>query len=177
MAHVSRFKKRRSDRSGFDYLENQLVKDGPYRVGADELDEPPPSKRSLGGEGDIALGDARTVGNFTSSVTPSAQPASVTNPTLYITAAGGITPSFVHPFMQVAGSNANITISANPSVVRGQEGQLLTLYGVGSTITLNHGNGVNLMGSTRCVLDSGAVLTLYYSTSNTVWNETSRGRF
>ena len=175
MPHVSRFKKRSSDRSGFDYFEYELVKDAASRVAAEELDTPPPSKKSLGGEGDVALGDARTPGNFGTSGA-SDTPSTSDNPTVYVTAAGGISPTFVHPWMRVVGSNANVNLSANPQVTAGVEGQLLTLEGVGSTITLDHGTGLNMMGSGSFLMTSGAVISFWYSSSNSVWNETSRFR-
>ena len=172
MPHVSRFKRRNSDRSGFRYYEYELVKDLPWKVGIDEFDTPPPSKRSLGGEGDVS-GDIRASGNFGDAGTLET-PTGLDNPIVFITAAGGVSPSFVHPFMRISGSNATVDITANPQVVAGQEGQLLTLICVDSSVTFDHGTGLSLMGSSRFVMSSGAIMTLWYSTSNSVWNETSR---
>ena len=179
MPHLSRFKKRSSDRSGFDYFEYQLVKQEPWRVGAEEFDRPPPSKRKLGGEGDRAgepLVDATASTWVASSL---GVPVSVDNPTVYITAAGGISPSFVHPWMRLSGSNGAVSITATPQIVRGQEGQLLTFQVVDSSITISHGsaNAVNFMDSRGTLqLTSGMVLTVRYSTSNLAWNETARYR-
>lgn len=172
---ISRFKKRVSDRSGFDYKEIQLIRDDGELVGPDEFDTPPPSKQPLGGEGDNSGGDTRSNSNF-SSISTTDTPTALLNPTFYITAAGGITPSFSNPWMNVVGSNNAITISANPSIVSGAEGQILTLFGVGSSITLNNANGISLMGSSNIVIDSGVNITFMYNTANNVWNETSRGR-
>ena len=179
MPHLSRFKKRVSDRSGFDRFESELVKQGPWKGGAEEFDRPPPSKLNLGGEGD-ASGEPRVNATASTWVASSlGVPVSVDNPTVYITAAGGISPSFVHPWMRLSGSNGAVTITATPQLVRGQEGQVLTLQVVDSSVTISHGsaNAVNFMDSRGTLqLTSGMVLTLYYSTANLAWNETARYR-
>ena len=168
MSKHDRFQKKVSDRSGFDYLKRELVKDGSSQVGPDEKDEPPPSKISLGGEGDISRG------SYFRSSTSTAIDADKENPTFFITAVGGITPTFSHPYMRVTGSNDAITISANPSISIGRESQVLTLFCTDSSITINNGNGVSLMGSATCRLDSGSVIVFMFNTANNVWNETSR---
>lgn len=161
MPRISRYKRRNSDRSGFTFYDIELVKDGPWKVAGEDYDAPPLSRVPLGGEGDITPG--------------SSTPASA-NPTVYLTAAGGITPSFTHPWMMVSGSNGAVTLVANPQIARGREGQMLTLQVVDSSVTLTHGTGVNLMGSLGTVtIRSGGVITLLYTTGGTVWNETSRG--
>ena len=175
MDRISRFKLRDSDRSGFTFKEQSLIKDGTWKVGAGERDTPPPSKLSLGGEGDASLGDALTANSF-GVVQITSPPAAYDHPITYITAAGGITPSFVHPWMYVVGSLDTITVTANPQVGVGTEDKQLTLYGVGSSIRLSHGTGLILTGSAPMVLDSGDILTLMYSTGDTAWIETSRGR-
>ena len=166
MARVSRFKQRDSERSGFTALERELVKDKGRWVHPEELDAPPPSKRSLGGEGEIAQGQMRIS-------TATTIPTEAENPTAYITAAGGITPN-PHPYMRIAGSNAAVTITANPQIVAGKQSQVLTIFCVGSDVTLSHGTGFNLMGSSGFVMRSGAILNLMYGTADNVWQETSR---
>ena len=173
MPHISKYKKRSSDQSGFDGFEIGMVKQGPYKIFPDEFDNPPPSKKSLGGEGDVAQGEAR-IGADWLSISDTDTPATSDTPTTFITAAGGISPSFVHPFMRVSGSNAAITISANPQIVAGREKQILTLAGVGSNITISNGSGVALMGSAPLVIQSGVTVTFYYTTAGNVWWETSR---
>lgn len=175
MPHVSRFRKRRSDRSGFDYYETQLVKDKGLWLTPEELDQPPPSKRSLGGEGDVTATGTRANSTFTVA-NAETTPTELDNPTVYITAAGGITATKTHPWMQVTGSNAAVNISANPQISAGRERDVLTLRGVGSNITLENGAGLSMMGSVPFVLESGRTITFYYSTANNAWNETSRGK-
>ena len=174
MARLSRFKKRVSDRSGFDYYEHELVRDKQSLVGSDELDTPPPSDKPLGGEGDINQGDMRA--STFASITETDTPSESDNPTVYITAAGGITPSFVHPWMNISGSNGTVNITADPQIVLGREGQILTIQCVDSSVTLDHGTGLNMMGSGSLLLSSGSIVTFYYSTANNVWNEASRFR-
>lgn len=179
MPRISRFLKKSSDRSGFDGFRIQFVKDGPWIVAGEEKDAPPPSRFSLGGEGDLA-GEARTSSSFAgvpAVVTDTA--AGLGQLTTYVTAAGGITPTFTHPWMRVTGSNAAITISAVPNIVRGKQDQILTVECVDSAVTLTHGsaNAVNLMGSLGALqLQSGMTVTFIYNTANQAWNEASRYR-
>ena len=51
--------KKDSDRSGFTYFKRELVKDDGKWVHPDELDEPTPTKRYIGGEGESNLGEQR----------------------------------------------------------------------------------------------------------------------
>ena len=172
MPHVSRFKKRSSDRSGFDFFERELVKDGPWKVAADDYDTPPPSKKSLGGEGDVS-GSPRSNSAFT--VANTEVPTEVDNPLVFITAAAGITPS-THPFMRIGGSLSTIDITANPQIAAGKEGQVLTLVLAASNITLDHGTGLNMIGSIGYVMRSGDISVFQFHSAGTVWDETSRQR-
>lgn len=174
MAKTYRFKKRDSDRSGFTYKEIQLVKDEGFLVGPDEFDAPPPSRISLGGEGDIS-GDPRP--NSTTYTTPS----DVDKPVRYVTAAGisfteDINADDSNPVNQgwlyISGSNQNVTVTANPQIPAARHGQMLTLQCIGSSVLLNSGNGLSLR--THYNMDSGAILNLFYSATNNLWNETSR---
>lgn len=146
-----------------------MRKDRGLWFGLDEWDEPPPSKLSLGGEGEISYGPYFNASTdiFTIAVDKS-------NPTFFITAAGGITPDFTHHYMRVTGSNTAVNISANPQIAVGRNEQVLVLFGVGSDITLENGNGLALMGSAPFVLGSGNAITLIYNTAYVAWQETSR---
>lgn len=175
MARISRFKLRDSDRDGFTRREIGMLKDGAWKVGPDEFDLPPLSKRSLGGQGDISASDALIANSF--GITQiTTIPAGYDNPITYVTAAGGITPSFVHPWMAVSGSLNNVTVTANPRIAAGVEGNRLTLVGAGSTITLPDGLGVALAGSATYVVALSSILCLVYTASNGAarWQETSR---
>jgi len=166
MSKSNRFRKRISGRSGFDYLEKETIKEKGVWIGSDERDDPPPSRISLGGEGDVSRGSY-----FRESTSSAVENE---NPTFYITAVGGITPTFSHPYMRVVGSNGAVTITANPKIASGAEGNVLTLFCTGSNISINHGNGVNLVGSKNLLMQSGSVAVFMYNTANNAWNETSR---
>ena len=178
MPRISRFLLYDSDRSGFKHFKIELVKDGPYFVEGEEFDTPPPSRVPLGGEGDIS-GEFRSNSDFTDGATATDTANVSIHPTVYITAAGGITPSFTHPWMRVTGSNAAVTISTTPQIARGRQGQILTLQCVDSAITLAHGsaNAINFMDSRGTLqLTSGMVITFIYNSGSQVWWEASRYR-
>ena len=165
MSRSDRFKKRTSDQSGFDYLEREMAKEDGIWIGTDERDDPPPSKISLGGEGEISQG-----AYFRSSTSTAVENE---NPTFYITDSGGITPNYNHPYMRVSGSNSAITIVANPQIAIGQEGNFLTLFCTDSGIRIVNGNGVATVGSAHIQMTSGSVSVFMFNTANNAWNETS----
>ena len=162
-----RFKLRNSGRSGFTYLAHEMIKEGGVWIGPDERDEPPPSRLSLGGEGDINRG------SYFRDSTSTAIDSNRENPTFYITDSG-ISPITNHPYMRVTGSNGAVTITANPSIAVGREGQVLTLFCTDSSITINNGNGVSFVASQNLLLNSGGVAVFMFNTANNAWNETSR---
>ena len=172
MPNVSRFKRRNSDRSGFKHYEIDLIRDKGFLVAGNEFDTPPPSELPLGGEGDLS-GDPRSSSDFTISNVNTAVPD---KPTYYITAAGGISADLSRAWMNVTGSNAAVTITSNPRISQGKESDILTLFCTDSQITIQNGNSVATVGSVPVVLTSGSYVTFIYNTSNTAWNETSRGR-
>ena len=172
MARISRFKLRDSDRDGFTRKERSLVKDAPWKVGAEEHDTPPPSKRSLGGEGDVNTGESLPGNDF--QIGDLATPAAYDHPLNYITAAGGITVSTAHPWMYVVGSLANVTLSADPQITAGVEGQQLTLVGAGSAVTLVNSAGCALWQGRPFRVDSGSIIVLMYNTAGSLWTELSR---
>ena len=173
MPHVSRFKKRNSDRSGFAFFERELLTDKPWKVAPEEYDTPPPSKKSLGGEGDIS-GEPRANSAFT--VANTAVPTEVDNPVVYVLAAVSIAPS-LHPFMRITGSNAAVNLTADPQVVAGREGQVLTLLCIDSSVTLDDGTGLTMLGGVGYQMRSGDISVFFYHTGGTTgWQETSRQR-
>ena len=172
MPHISWFKLRNDDRTGYKKREIELVKDGPYKVAQDQYDVPPPSRKSLGGEGDIS-GEPRDNSRFDLAGTANLLAVNQI-PTSYITAGGGITPNLNHAWMYVTGSGADVDLTADPQIARGAEGDVLTLVGVGYSITLDNGTGLNLMGSAQFVMGSGDVIGLIYNSGNTAWSETFR---
>ena len=162
-----RFRKATSQRSGFDGLEIELINDEGFEIFGDEFDEPPPSRESLGGEGEVSTSP------YQRTTTSLAIDSDRQTPILYVTAAGGVSVQTGHPFLNIVGSNQNITVSANPQITRGLQSQILTLYGVGSTVTFTNGNGVATINSAPMVIGSGTVINFIYLTGGTVWQVTS----
>lgn len=163
-----RYRKRVSGRSGFDYLAHEMIKENGVWIGPDERDDPPPSRLSLGGEGDINRG------SYFRDSTSTAIDSDRENPTFYINSDNGITPISNHPYMRVTGSNGAIEIASNPQIAAGREGQVLTLFCTDSSILITNGNGVSLMASQNLLLNSGGVAVFFFNTANNAWNETSR---
>lgn len=176
MSTKSRYKKRDSDRSGFTHLERDLIRDEGVLVAPDEFDSPPPSKKSLGGEGDISPGNTRVDSDTYTT------PSDLDIPVYYITAVGGITfterifrsngEQTNYGYLRVAGSNGNIDVTANPQVSSSRHGVQLTIECVGSSIILENGSGLSLRSMFN--MDSGAILNLFYSETTNLWQETSR---
>ena len=171
----SKFLKETSQRSGFDnwdfdsttfHKRWEGIKDKGILVSPEEHDEPPLSKKSLGGA-DIVRSNQRPNGDTTTT------PSSTAEVTHYITAAGGITiPSTWSSGLRflIVGSNENITVSASPQIATGQSGQTIAIECIGSSVLLQNGNGLTLRRSFN--MDSGAILNLVF---NSTWIETSRG--
>lgn len=172
MSRSERFRLKLSDRSGFQYKKIELVKDGASWVGPDEYDEPPPSRISLGGEGDISQGVYFNASTSTAIF--------YENPTFYIDGNSSLSAPNeslpkTNPYMRVSGSNGAVTLSANPAINAGAVGQVLTLFCTDSSITINNGNGVSLMASRPMVMNSGSTISFIYTDSGNAWQETSRG--
>ena len=172
-----RFLKYSSDRSGFDnwaydgktfHKKWEYVKQTGLTLQPEEYDVPPPSTRPLGGA-DIS-GNLRT--NWDTTSVP---PVSAIN-IQYITAAGGIASVFGVDVVYVTGSNQAVDITANPQVSAGKPQQIMGIQCVGSNITLQDGSGLTLIAGQQFVMDSGAVITMFYNATDSTWHETSRGR-
>ena len=169
------FRKRDSDRSGMTYKKIQLVKDNGVLVGPEEFDTPPPSDVSLGGEGDISPGDVR--GNSTTYTTPAGSQIRIQ----YITSGGGIQYEqksyssgevIGNGYFYIVGSNSAVNVTADPQITRAGHGNKLTLEGIGSSVTLETGSGLSLRNI--AVINSGFILNLIYSATDSLWYETSR---
>ena len=165
--------KETSDRSGFDNFDRYgkriwrgVRKDG-ILLAPDEIDAPPPSTQSLGGA-DISRGSQRTNWDTTDVTPSSAQQIQ------YITAGGGIRLTD-QPWLMVAGSNTAINITANPQIQLGVQNQVIAVQCVGSSVTLDDGDGLTLQaGGKQFVMSSGAIITLVCNRTDNLWRETSR---
>lgn len=180
MAKKKRYLLRDSDRSGFTYLDIELVNDKGSLVGPDEFDMPPPSDRLYPGEGDISPGDTRMF--YQSYTDPTAQAVHIQ----YVTAAGGINLFFtednsnfegtnsISGWFYIVGSNAAVAVTKNPQIVSANHGDQISLECIGSSITLSNGLGLRLYTNVY-TMNSGSQINLIYNATNGLWNETSRG--
>lgn len=179
-----RFRWWNSDRSGFQfgYLpltsapneysreSGRPVRDNGIQVSPDEYDQPPPSTKPLGGEGQIGTGARDNSSGATPSNVYVVTPEAIT-PVQSLVAGSQITWNADNVPIYIAGSIAAITLSSNPQVVAGTTNQQITLMCVGSTVTVISGNGIALR-TALYAMSSGSILNLFYGTG---WTETSRG--
>lgn len=163
--------KETSGRSGFDNF-NRFgkklwtgVKQNNLVLAPDEYDTPPPSSKSLGGA-DIS-GSPRQ--NPTSTDTPTANNYSIQ----YVTAADGIALTN-EPWLRVVGSLSTVNITANPQITLGKQSQVLAIECVGSSILLQEGSGLALVGSSQFLMNSGSIITMFCDRTSNLWRETSR---
>lgn len=178
-----RFRWFESDRSGFQYGFQPLtsapnkygrwtgrpVTDNGLKVAPSEYDQPPPSKKSLGGEGDIS-GDPRANSDFGDSANYTVIPPESQNTVIYVNSSTSVQWNN-DPAVLIAGSNVNQTMSVNPQIVAGNSGQQITFLCVGSSITFLNGSGLTLRQSPY-VMSSGNILSVIYQNP---WQEMSRG--
>ena len=100
-------------------------------------------------------------------------------------------PSYSHRLFTGTGNvtnvwNFNAVSNSNPYVVAsftkivqrplpyGSQNQKVTLQSIGSSVTLNEGNGITLTANKSVVLDSGGLISFIYSATDNLWHETSR---
>lgn len=97
------------------------------------------------------------------------EPSAATN----ITAASGITPTA--PLMRVQGNGGAITVTANPQIVAGIDGQVLIVEGNDdtNTVTLADGTGLHLH-SGAFTLGAHDTIVLVYDANQSEWQEQSR---
>jgi len=117
----------------------------------------------------------------------SSSTAAVTNPTVFSITNAGVTflsQSQPHTregtrnnyYMHVVGSGGAVDVIANPQIVAGSSGTILTLRGTSdtNTVTLHNGDGLDLMDGASIILQNGKKITLAYSTATSTWVEASR---
>lgn len=181
-----RFRWWNSDRSGFQFGFQPLTSapneykreagkptdDKGFKVAPEEYDSPPPSKKSLGGEGDIS-GDPRANSDFSVDANVYRIPSESTIPVVYVNSSRSIAWN-LEPEVYVTGSNAAQVMSVNPQIVAGAQGQQLALQCIGSSITLINGSGITFaFQSPRIRMDSGGIAVLLYSVTDNTWHLTS----
>lgn len=83
----------------------------------------------------------------------------------------------VHVRLQSA-TSGNTTITADPQIKEGVDGQVISLEGNDSvkTVTLQNGNGLKLNGATSFVLGKNDIITLYFNKPDSLWVEKYRSK-
>lgn len=175
-----------SDRSGFQFgflpitsrpnaytrEDGRPVKDNGIQVSPDEYDQPPPSTKPLGGEGEIGTG-ARENSSFATDSNFYLVPSESVIPTVSVNSSTSISWNN-EPVVYIVGRLVAQTMSVDPQIQAGPDKQTIVLMGVGSAVTLNNGSGLALHTS-QYRMESGSLLNLIYTSTDSLWHETSRG--
>lgn len=139
--------------------------DGGIEVAPTEFDTPPPSKIPLGGA-DIS-GDPRLDQDVFSV------PIQSQDVVYYVNSSSSIQWN-TKPVVYIAGSNVTQIMQVNPQVVSGQQGQIIAIECVGSSVTLRNGSGLTFdFVANQITMSSGGVITMIYSVTDSTWHITS----
>jgi hypothetical protein len=78
--------------------------------------------------------------------------------------------------MRIQGSGGAVTITANPQIAAGSDGQMVILEGenAANTVTISNGTGLSLNGGVGFTLGQGYTITLLYDATLSLWVEVSR---
>ena len=85
-----------------------------------------------------------------------------------------------NPFIFVEAGETIVEISKNPQISAGEkQGDLLTIHHISDLpkLRIASARGVSLMGGGNYIMGSGDVLNLVYQTDNSLWVESSRGKY
>ena len=97
-----------------------------------------------------------------------------------IVAGTGVTAAMVAAsnVILIQGSGGNVTVTANPAIAAGTDGQIIVLVGVNDsqTVLFTGGTGIRLSANTNFTMGDGDVLEMIYSSAVSVasWIEISR---
>jgi hypothetical protein len=94
---------------------------------------------------------------------------------LSVVAGTGVTP-VANSFIRLVGNAGAVTVTANPAIAAGSDGQELVLLGTSdtNTVTFSNGNGLSLASGVSFTMGAGDTLRLIYDAANSVWRELSR---
>lgn len=175
-----------SDRSGFQFGFSPLtdypnayyredgrpVKDNGIQVCPSEYDQPPPSTKPLGGP-EIGTG-ARNNSSFATDSNIYYIPPESVIPVQYLTSSSKISWNQDNVPFYITGSMSNVTLGNNP-INSGIQGLYISLQGVGSSVTINSGNGVtfDFINTPSIKISSGTIVTLIYNSTDSTWHVTS----
>lgn len=136
-------------------------------VSPDEFDQPPPSTKPLGGEGEIGTGardNAQSVATPTSDLLP----------VQYLITTSKINWNFNNVPVYVTGSNAAVTLGNNP-IPLGPNCTYISIQGVGNNVVINSGNGITFdsVRKPNITLGSGSIATFICNLTDNTWHLTS----
>lgn len=94
------------------------------------------------------------------------------SPTVSVTATDGLTVT--NPVMKVQGSGGAVTVTANPSIKPGYDGQQIVIIGKSDTNTLTFSDGNGLALTASFTLGATDTLSLVYDSQSATWNERAR---
>lgn len=181
-----RFKWWISDRSGLQFgfqpltsrpnaytrEDGRPVRDNGIQVAPDEFDQPPPSTKPLGGEGEIGTG-ARADSDPAVDADVYIVPPESIIPVVQVNSSTSIAWN-EEPVVYVAGRLTAQSMMVNPQIQPAENEKTLVFMGVGSSVTLFNGSGLRLHTS-QYTLNSGSLINMIYSRTDSLWYETSRG--
>lgn len=149
------------------------IYDKGVQVAPDEFDTPPPSTKSLGGEGEIGTG-ARADSNPATASNVYVIPSESVPQIQYLTSTSKISWNYNNTPFYVTGSNQAVTLGANPLAL-GPQGTYIAIQGVGFGVTINSGNGItfDFINRPSITLNSGAIATLIANATDSTWHVTS----
>ena len=138
-------------------------------------------KARITGAGQLLIGSTSASGTAMVQVSGSAQLAAGGTPiyvplsTGTVTAGTGITSAMLSGDMRYNGGSA-VTITANPQIAAGTDGQVIKIIGLSdtNTLTISTGNGLKLQAGIPFTIGAGDVIELTYVAALSVWVENYR---
>lgn len=142
------------------------VRDNGIQVAPDEYDQPPPSNKPLGGEGEIGTGARENSTDVYDVENPI--------PIYYLSSSSKIPWTTDNIPVLITGSNQAVTLGNNP-LNPGTPQLYISIQGVGSGVTINSGNGITFDFERRpsLTINSGSIATLIYNATDSTWHVTS----
>ena len=183
-ADSQRYRWYEDDRSGFQYgfqpitskpnkysrESGKPIEQAGLKVSPESYDTPPPSKKSLGGA-DVS-GSPRDNSNPSPASDVYVIPPESTKVIVTVTSSNSIAWN-TEPVVYLY-TSTNLVMAVNPQFVQGQQGQLIAVECVGSSITIKAGSGLTFDGGgSQIKMNSGGIATLLYNQTDSTWHVTS----
>jgi len=120
--------------------------------------------------GNVGIGTWIPSANFNVVGTVSMTPSSA------VSVSAGTSIAVTRTIVRIIGNGGAVTVTANPAIAAGQDGQEVIVIGTDSTdtVTLTNGNGLQLAGGVSFTFNKGSTMSLIYDAVNSKWVEISR---